>query len=299
MDVVISGASGLIGRALTRALRAEGHRVVHLVRREPGDDEIRWDPAAGTIDGPERLEGVSAAVHLAGAGIGDRRWTDAYKRTILESRTTSTTLLAETLAGLSPRPEVLVSASAIGVYGDRGDEGLDETSPLGDGFLPDVCRAWEAATAAAEGAGIRVAHIRTGIVLTRDGGALKKMLPLFRVGLGGRFGSGDQWMSWIALEDEIGAILHLLHSPDRGPVNLTAPEPVRNRDFAATLGRVLRRPSAVPVPRFGPALVLGRELADDLLFTGQRVHPAVLLAGGYSFRFPTLDGALRHVLGKP
>lgn len=298
MKVVVSGSSGLIGTALTRTLRAQGHGVIHLVRREPALDEIRWDPATATIDDAERLEGVDAVVHLAGAGIGDHRWTESYRRTILESRTASTSLLAEALARLADPPEVLVSASAIGVYGDRGDEVLDESSPPGTGFLADVCRAWEAATRPAEEAGIRVAHARTGIVLARDGGALKKMLPLFRLGLGGRFGSGDQWMSWISLDDEIGAILHLLGSNDRGPVDLTAPEPVRNRDFVATLARVLGRPAFVPVPHAGPALLLGRERADNLLFTGQRVQPAVLLASGYRFRFPALDGALRHLLGK-
>jgi uncharacterized protein (TIGR01777 family) len=191
----------------------------------------------------------------------------------------------------------MVSASAVGFYGDRGDEELDEASAPGDGFLADVCQAWEAATGPAKTAGIRVVHVRSGMVLSRDGGGLKRMLPLFRLGLGGRFGSGTQWMSWITIDDEVRAILHLLGSADAGPVNLTAPQPVRNRDFAATLGAVLGRPAAVPVPRIGPALLLGGELADNLLFTGQRVLPRALLAGGFSFGFPTLDGALRHVLG--
>ncbi len=298
MDVAITGATGLVGTALAATLQASGHRVIRLVRREPGPDDIRWDPAQGVIDGPERLDGVGAAVHLAGAGIGDKRWTESYKRVLLESRTTSTTLLAETLARLERRPAVLVSASAVGFYGAAGDEHIDEAHPPGDDFLAGICQAWEAATAPAEDAGIRVARIRSGVVLSRKGGALKKMLPLFKVGLGGRFGSGEQWMSWIAIDDEIGAIRHLLDSDVRGPVNLTAPEPVRNGDFAKALGRVLGRPAIVPVPRFGPRLVLGRELADHLLFTGQRVQPEVLTASGYEFRYPALEPALRHVLGK-
>jgi uncharacterized protein (TIGR01777 family) len=297
VDIAITGASGLIGSSLAAALEAGGDRVIRIVRREAAADEIWWDPARGAIDAPERLEGISAVVHLAGAGIGDKRWTESYKRVVLESRTMSTALVARTVAALEHKPRVLVSASAVGFYGDGGDEPIDEAHPAGDDFLATVCQAWEAATAPAEDAGIRVARIRSGIVLTPRGGALKKMLPLFRLGLGGRFGSGDQWMSWITIDDEIAAIRHLLTSDVRGPVNLTAPEPVRNRDFAKTLGAVLRRPAIVPVPRFGPRLLLGAELGE-LLFVGQRVHPAVLTASGYEFRHPRLEPALRDLLGR-
>ena len=298
MDVAISGSSGLIGTALVAALTNAGHRPVRLVRREPSGDEIRWDPDGGSIDSAS-LEGIGGVVHLAGAGIGDHRWTDEYKLEILRSRTKSTVLLAGALADLGKPPSVLVSGSAIGFYGDRGDEILDETSPVGTGFLPEVCVAWEAATVAAEEAGIRVAHIRTGIVLSGQGGALKKQLPLFKVGAGGKLGSGRQWQSWISIEDEVGAILHLLTANVRGAVNLTAPNPVRNAELAKTLAGVLGRPSFLPIPSFGPKLLLGSELADNLLFAGQRVSPTVLQTAGYEFRHPTLEVALRAVLGKP
>jgi uncharacterized protein (TIGR01777 family) len=293
MDVLVTGSSGLIGTALRAALTAGGHRPVRLVRGAATGDAIAWDPAAGTIDAAS-LEGIDAVVHLAGAGIGDHRWTDAYKSEIRDSRTKSTTLLATTLAGLSARPAVLLSGSAVGIYGDRGDE----SSPPGTGFLAEVCVAWEAATVAAEEAGIRVAHLRTGIVLSTAGGALKKQLPLFKAFLGGRFGKGDQWQSWISIDDEVGAIVHLLTSDVRGPVNLTAPGPVTNKVFAATLGTVLGRPAKLPVPAFGPKLLLGGELADNLLFTGQQVLPKVLEADGYTFAQPTLEGALQALLGK-
>jgi len=298
MDVAISGSSGLIGTALVSALTNAGHRPVRLVRREPSGDEIRWDPDGGSIDSAS-LEGIGGVVHLAGAGIGDHRWTDEYKLEILRSRTKSTVLLAGALADLGKPPSVLVSGSAIGFYGDRGDEILDETSPVGTGFLPEVCVAWEAATVAAEEAGIRVAHIRTGIVLSGQGGALKKQLPLFKVGAGGKLGSGRQWQSWISIEDEVGAILHLLAADVRGAANLTAPNPVRNAELAKTLAGVLGRPSFLPIPSFGPKLLLGSELADNLLFAGQRVSPTVLQTAGYEFRHPTLEVALRAVLGKP
>jgi uncharacterized protein (TIGR01777 family) len=296
MDVLVTGSSGLIGTALVRGLRAAGHRPVRLVRGEATEpDAVTWDPVAGTID-RARLDGAEAAVNLAGAGIGDHRWTTEYKRIIRTSRLSSTQLLARTLASLEPRPRVLLSGSAIGIYGDRGDEPLTEQSELGTGFLADVARDWEAATGPASEAGIRVAHLRTGIVLSKEGGALKKMLPLFKLFVGGRFGSGEQWQSWIAIDDEVGAILHLLEHDVAGPVNVTAPNPVTNADFAKTLGRVLDRPAAVPVPAFGPKLLLGGELADSLLFDGQRVLPTVLESSGYSFQHPELEGALRAVL---
>jgi uncharacterized protein len=298
MDIAVTGSSGLIGTALVDALGAAGHRVVRVVRGAPTGDAIAWDPKAGTIDGAG-LDGVGAVVHLAGAGIGDRRWNDAYKREIVDSRVQGTGLLARTLAGLTRPPAVLVSASAIGWYGDRGDEVLDETSGPGTGFFPDVCRQWEAAADPARAAGIRVAHPRSGIVLTPKGGALKKELPLFKLGLGGRFGSGRQWQSWIALDDEIAAILHLIASDLAGPVNLTAPTPVTNAELTKTLGSVLHRPTVLPVPSFGPRLLLGPELASVVLYEGQRVMPEVLLASGFTFSQPTLEAALRSMLDHP
>jgi uncharacterized protein (TIGR01777 family) len=298
VDVVVSGSSGLIGTALVEALAAAGHRPIRLVRGDARGEVIRWDPKAGTIDAAS-LEGVGAAVHLAGAGIGDHRWTEDYKREIRESRTVSTDLLARTLASLSRPPSVLLSGSAIGYYGDRGDEVLTEASAGGDTFLADVCQAWEAATAPASEADLRVVHLRTGIVLSADGGALKKQLPLFKLGLGGRFGSGRQWQSWIAIDDWVGAALHLLEHDVVGPVNLTAPNPVTNAEFASTLGRVLHRPAFVPVPRFGPKLVLGAELADSLLFESQRVLPSILHESGHQVAHADLEPALRAVLGRP
>lgn len=299
MHVGITGASGLIGTALSAHLRSQGHDVSPLVRRAASPGEISWDPGAGRLD-PADLAPLDALVHLAGAGIGDHRWTDDYKRVLRDSRVDGTTLLATTLAELgADGPSTLLSGSAIGFYGARGDEVLDERSTSGDGFLAEICRAWEGATAPASAAGVRVAHLRTGIVLSPAGGALKKMLPLFKLGAGGRFGKGDQWMSWISIDDQVRAITHLLTSDTDGAVNLTAPNPVRNREFADTLGDVLGRPSFLPVPKFGPKLLLGGELADALLFDGQRVEPAVLQAdAGFSFEHPDLTTALRAVLGR-
>ena len=297
MDVVISGSTGLIGTALVDALVAGGHRPIRLVRRAAVGDEITWDPSAGTIDAAS-LEGVDAVVHLAGAGIGDKRWTAAYKRTVLDSRVQGTGLLARTLAGLDRKPKALLSGSAIGYYGDRGDEELTETSTPGTGFLAEVCWAWEAATQPAVDAGIRVCTLRTGIVLSTKGGALRKQLPLFRLGLGGRFGNGRQWQSWISIDDEVGAIIHALGSELRGPVNLTAPTPVTNADFATVLGHALHRPSFLPIPAFGPKLLLGGEMADALLFTGQKVRPTALIADGFAFTQPTLAEALATLLAR-
>ena len=299
MDVLITGSSGLIGSALRPAVLAAGHHPLRLVRgttTEP--DAIGWDPKAGSIDAAS-LDGIDAVVNLAGAGIGDHRWTDAYREEILESRVRTTDLLARTLAGLDRKPSVLLSGSAVGLYGDRGDEELTEQSAPGHDFLAGICVAWEAATQPARDAGIRVAHLRTGIVLSANGGALKKQLPLFKLFLGGRFGGGTQWQSWISIRDEVGAILHLLDHDVAGPVNLTAPNPVTNGDFAKVLGGVLGRPSVVPVPAFGPKLVLGTELADSLLFSSQRVRSEALAASGYSFAQPDLEGALRDLLDAP
>jgi hypothetical protein len=297
-SIAITGASGLIGTALAQHLTARGHRVVRFTRQtSAGSDSVAWDPKSGTIEA-DKLRGVDAVVHMAGAGIGDKRWTDDYKREILESRTKSTALLASTLADLSDGPKVLLSGSAIGIYGESESATFTEESPHGSGFLADVCVQWEAATAPAEKAGIRVAHLRTGIVLSPKGGALKKLLPLFKLGAGGRMGSGRQWQSWISIDDEIAAIEHLLTSSVTGAVNLTAPNPVTQAEFTKTLARVLKRPSFVPVPSFGPKLLLGSELADALLFTGQKVLPKVLERDSFGFAHADLESALRHLLGK-
>lgn len=299
MDVVVTGASGLIGTALVDALGRAGHRAVKLVRRPSrGADEVTWDPNAGTLDAAS-LEGTGAAVHLAGAGIADHRWTDAYKRELVDSRVGPTGLLARTLAGLTRPPTVLVSGSAIGWYGDRGDAVLTEASERGTGFLSDLCRDWEAATQPASDAGIRVAHVRTGVVLSANGGALAKQLPLFKLGLGGRMGSGRQWSSWVSIDDEVGAIMHLLTADVSGPVNVTAPNPVTNSDFTKALGAAVKRPSVFPIPSFGPKLLLGGELADNLLFQGARILPAVLQSSGFAFRHPEIGEALAALLAKP
>ena len=296
MRVIISGASGLIGSALCSELRSGQHDVVTLVRRPAGAGEIQWDPANGVLPA-DALEGADAVVHLAGAGIGDHRWTAEYKREILDSRVRSTTLLAETIAACTQRPPVFLSGSAIGIYGASDDRELDEQSPVGSGFLADTCRQWEAAALPAAAAGTRVAYLRTGIVLTPKGGALKKMLPLFKLFAGGRFGNGKQWQSWISLPDEVGAICHLLTSDVEGPVNLTAPNPVTNAGFVKVLGKAMGRPSVLPVPSFGPKLLLGSELAEALLFTGQNVLPKVLQHSGYHFQHPRLDEAFAALLG--
>lgn len=294
MRIVVSGASGLIGSALVPRLRAVGHDVTTLVRRSAGTAESTWDPARGVIDGSV-IDGADAVIHLSGAGIGDKRWSNSYKREILDSRVKSTKLLASVIAGAAKRPSVFLSGSAIGYYGARGDETLDETSSAGTGFLADVCREWEQA---AVGAGTRTVFLRTGIVLSPKGGALKKQLPLFKAGLGGKFGRGDQWQSWISIDDEVAAIMHLLTASCEGAVNLTAPAPVTNAEFAKVLGQVLRRPALLPVPSIGPKLLLGGELADALLFTGQRVVPRALSASGFQFEHPTLEIALRALLAR-
>ena len=295
MRILISGASGLIGTALTSSLLADGHAVTKLVRREPGAGEISWDPAAGKLD-PSAFDDCDAVINLSGAGIGDKRWTDEYKRELLTSRVATTELLATTMAALERKPAVLLSGSAVGWYGDRGDERLDELSPPGSDFLSGLCQTWEAATAAAAAAGIRTAHLRTGIVLSRHGGALKKQLPLFKLGLGGRFGGGHQWQSWISIDDEVEAIKHLLSSEIFGAVNVTAPNPVTNIEFTATLAKALHRPAVLPVPMFGPKLLLGGELVESLLLSSQRVLPTALLRGGYEFQHATLDAALGDLL---
>jgi hypothetical protein len=304
--VLVTGAHGLIGSALIPRLRADGHRVVRLVRTEPeGSDDVRWDPAAGTIDA-HGLEGIDAVVHLAGAGIGDKKWTPARKQLILDSRTEGTDLLARTLAGLGRPPRVLLSGSAVGYYGDRGAEELTEDSAPGDDFPAQVCTAWEAATAPAEEAGIRVVHLRTGIVLAAHGGALQRMLLPFKLGLGGRIGSGDQYMSWIALDDHVAAMQHLLTAGTaesaesvRGAANLTAPNPVTNAEFTRALGNALHRPTVLPTPLLPLKAVYGAELVEHLLVNGQRVLPRVLEQSGHEFAHPHFDDALRAVLAAP
>jgi uncharacterized protein (TIGR01777 family) len=297
MKIVISGASGLIGTQLVAKLSSNGHEVVRLVRRSSKAGEIQWNPKSGTLDAAA-LEGTDAVIHLSGAGIGDKRWTDGYRKEILDSRTATTALLANTMASLSRKPSVFLSGSAIGIYGARNDEQLTEVSTHGTGFLAEVCEQWEAAAKPAVDAGIRTVYLRTGIVLSPKGGALKKLLPLFKLGVGGKFGNGKQWQSWISIDDEIGAIEYLLTANVIGAVNLTAPNPVTNAEFTKVLASVLKRPAIVPVPTFAPKILLGGELADALLFTGQRVIPAALNASGYTFKHTTLESALRSLLSQ-
>lgn len=298
MQIAVTGSTGLIGRVLVDSLRDDGHRVVPVVRPTSANtigETIRWDPTAGHIEA-ESFEGLDAVVHLAGEGIGDKRWTDDQKRRILDSRVQGTTLLCEALAGLSEPPPLLLSGSAVGYYGDTGDEPTEEDARAGSDFPARVCLAWEAATELASDAGITVTHLRTGIVLSPRGGALARQLTPFRLGLGGRVGSGRQYMSWIHIDDEVRAIEHLLTTRHDGPVNLTAPEPVTNARFTKILGSVLGRPTTV-IPMIGPRLLLGRELADSLLLTSQRVIPGVLRESGFEFAHPELRGALEDLLG--
>lgn len=292
MKIAITGSSGLIGRALVDALTADGHEIRRLVRRpcaRPG--EVRWIP--GTVQ-PHTVDGTDAVVHLAGAGVGDRRWTPGWQSEVLRSRVDGTTSIAASIAACRQPPPVLLSGSAIGWYGDTGDAEVDETGPLGDGFLADVVRQWEAATAAAETAGVRVAHLRSGIVLSPAGGALGRVLPLFRYGVGGRLGSGRQWMSWIALPDEVAAIRFLLDADANGPVNLVTGA-VTNADYTRSIAAALHRPAVFPVPGFALRAVLGG-FADEGVLAGQRVRPAVLAAAGFRPMLPDLDGALAALL---
>jgi uncharacterized protein len=300
VDVAISGASGLLGSALAASLQADGHQVLRFVRGGiTNADEIGWDPDAGRIDAPA-LEGIDAVVHLAGAGIGERRWSSEQKRRIRESRTKGTAVLAAAVASRERKPRVLVSASAIGYYGDRGDELLTEDSSPGKGFLAEVCRAWEDETRPAVDAGVRTVNVRTGIVLAKQGGALQRMLLPFRLGLGGKQGSGKQWMSWITLVDEITALRAAIEDERlRGPVDLTAPNPVTNADFAHALGRVLHRPTRLPTPMPALKMRYGGELVDSLLLASQRVTPARLEAIAFPFRYPVLQPALEAILRGP
>jgi len=295
MRVAITGASGLIGTALSRHLKGTGHDVVPVVRRQPTANEIGWSVTEGRID-EDAFAGIDAVVHLAGAGIGDRRWTDDYKKLLVESRTAGTGLVAEAVRSASTPPSVVLSGSAMGYYGESLTETFDETSPNGSGFLADLCVEWEAAAQPVRSEHTRLALLRTGLVLSAEGGALKKQLPLFKLGLGGRMGHGRQWQSWISIDDMVGAITHLLTAPVDGPVNLTAPNPVTNAEFTDTLGEVLGRPTFLPIPTFGPKLLLGAELAENLLFAGQKVVPTVLQQTGYEFAHTDLASALRAVL---
>lgn len=297
MKIVVAGASGLIGTPLVHALQDDGHEVVRLVRREPTDaSEVRWDPATGRLD-VAALRGTDAAVNLAGAGVGDRRWTRSYRHTIRASRTDSTSVLARALAALDPPPAVLVNASGIGVYGHRGDEVLTEQSSTGDTFLAGVCRDWEAAAAPAQDAGIRVVFARSGLVMSPDGGAFGRLLRLFRLGLGGPLGDGRMWWSWITMADEVAALRFLLVHDVHGPVNLTGPEPVRNAELTAALGRALHRPAVLPVPRFALHVRLGA-FAEEVT-ASQRVLPRALLEAGFSFQHTDVDQAARWLVRGP
>ena len=298
MNTLVSGASGMIGSALVKRLAEEGHEVTRLVRSPPKPDapEIHWDPAANRLE-PSAVEGFDAVVHLAGENIAQGRWTEAKKDRIRRSRVQGTRLLAGAIAQANRPPKVLLAASAIGFYGDRGDEELDEDSAGGSGFLADVCRDWEAATQAAGERGIRVVNVRIGLVLSTTGGALARLLPLFRLGLGGRLGGGRQYVSWITLDDLGEVIAHLIVTEScRGPVNAVAPQPVTNRQFTRALGRVLRRPALIPVPAPALRLLLG-EMAGALLLSSARALPRRLLDSGFTFQDPNLAGALARLLG--
>ncbi len=294
--VAIAGSSGTIGRALERLLIQEGFSVKRLVRRNQIDDsEIFWDPKNKFLD-PNRLVGINAIVNLAGVGIGDKRWSRKRMEQIISSRVEGTELICKTIAGIKSdeRPSVLINASAIGYYGHTGSNPATENSPLGEGFLADVCSKWEESTLEAERAGIRVVHARTGIVLSASGGLLKRLLPIFKLGLGGCIGSGEQLMSWISLRDEIAAIKWMLDNEINGPVNLVSPEPLSNFEFSKTLGDVLRRPVVFKIPSSVLSLVYGRQLVDELMISSQSIVPEVLLKNNFTFSDPVLKEALEN-----
>ena len=297
MKILVTGASGLIGSALVPFLTTGGHDVVRLSRGRTGGGTVSWNPDAGTID-RAGLEGLDAVVHLAGENISTGRWTAEKKARIRDSRVAGTRLLSETLASLSRPPKVMVAASAIGFYGHRGRDVVDEDSAPGAGFLADVCKEWEAATAPAAAAGIRVVTMRFGVILSGSGGALASMLTPFKLGAGGPIGGGEQYMSWIAIDDAADAVLFALTTPSlSGPVNAVAPNPVPNAEFARTLGAVLSRPAILPMPAFAVRLLFG-EMGDELLLSSTRVEPHRLQTAGFSFRFPQLEPALRYLLGR-
>ena len=299
--VAVTGATGLIGTALCTSLRAGGHTVKRVVRANATGNDVLWNPAAGTID-VASLEGVEVVVHLAGHGIGDGKWTDEHKQKVLDSRVQGTTLIAETIANMTTKPFVFASGSAIGFYGDRGSMMINEESPGGTGFLAELVAQWEACTAPAERAGIRTAHLRTGIVLSTKGGALKQQLLPFKLGAGGRLGKGTQYLPWITITDEVRAIEHVLFgdvaSPIEGPVNLTAPTPVTNAVFTKALGRALKRPTIIPIPLMPLKVLYGEEMVKEMLLSGANVLPAKLLDTGFTFRHPNIGAALTAVLAE-
>lgn len=293
MKIAITGSSGFIGSALVEALRGDGHDVLRLVRRSAGAGEQEWDPARRSLD-PSALVDVDAVVNLAGVNLGDKRWTSAYREKILSSRTDATTTVSETVAALAAdgRPRALLSASAVGYYGDTGDIAVDESGPPGTDFLAGVCQAWEGATGAAESAGVRVVHLRSGVVLSPRGGSLAKQLPLFRLGLGGRLGSGRQYWAWVSLTDHLSAIRFLLDSDDvSGPVNITGPVSATNAEVTRAIGHALHRPTLATVPGFALRLGLGG-MAEPMILAGQRVVPRVLQAAGFTFRHPDIEAAM-------
>lgn len=295
--IVITGASGLVGSALSASLKARGQPVRHLVRREPRTGEAAWDPERGSLDA-NALDGADVVINLAGESLA-QRWTSDVRRRIRESRVRGTSLISRAIAALPTKPRLLVNASAIGIYGNRGDEPLDEDSTLGDDFLAGVCKEWEAATTPARDAGVQVVLMRTAMVLSRKGGALPELLTPFRLGVGGRFGSGRQWVSWIGLGDLVRALSFIITSRTlSGPVNLTSPNPVRNAEFASTLGKVLGRPTVIPIPALAISLLFG-QMGKDTVLASQRVAPRRLVASGFEFEEPTLDTALRHELSAP
>ena len=292
MKIAVTGPSGLIGSAAVGALRADGHDVRSLVRREPRrPDEVRWTPG---VVAPETVEGVDAVLHLAGAGVGDRRWSASWQAQVLNSRVDGTTTIARSIAACDRPPTVLLAASGVGWYGDTGEREVDETDPVGEGFLADVVRRWEAAAENAVAAGVRVVYLRSGIVLSPKGGTLSKLLPLFRLGVGGRLGSGRQWVSWIALPDEVATIRHLLTADVSGPVNVVTGA-VRNVELTAAIARAVHRPAILPVPGFALRAVLGG-FADEAVLGGQRVDPAWLRRAGFRWSLPDLDTALAALL---
>jgi uncharacterized protein (TIGR01777 family) len=304
MTILVSGASGMLGSAIGSALSRRGARLLTLVRREAaGPDEMRWDPAAGRIDDGDRLEGLDAAVHLSGASVAGRRWTAGYKREMTDSRVATTRFLSQALAKLERPPQVLVTASAVGFYGDRGDQLLDEDMSAGTGYFPELCAAWEAAAKPAQEAGIRVVHLRFGMVLGRSGGAMARLAPVFRLGLGGRLGSGRQWMSWVSEADAVAAALFALDNPNlagpnlSGPVNVVAPEAVTNASFTQELARAVHRPAVLPAPAFALRLVFG-EMADEALLASARVMPKRLTQAGFIFAHPTLAEAFAAALAR-
>lgn len=298
MKVLVTGATGLVGSALVPVLRQGGHEVSRLTRSQPIEgNDITWNPATGDLPRAP-LEGLDAVIHLAGENIAEARWSARVKERLRRSRIDTTRFLCETLVQLRQPPKIFLSASAIGFYGNRGQEILPESASAGTGFLPELCRDWEAASDPVRRHGLRVVNMRIGVVLSPLGGALAKMLTPFRLGLGGVIGSGNQYWSWIAIDDVVWAINHCLSHPISGPVNLTAPQPVTNRDFTKTLGRILGRPTVFPMPAIAARLAFG-EMADDLLLGSSRVMPNRLSETGYKFHYPSLDPALRHLLNAP